>query len=80
MTNTERFKEIIAQIPFEHNDLSLVNREDSLSLFEELFTIYKKSNPVEKGSIETFLQNDLDSVYKFVHWMPPHKNRILSVM
>ncbi len=73
MTNTERFKEIIAQIPFEHNDLSLVNREDSLSLFEELFTIYKKSNPVEKGSIETFLQNDLDSVYKFVHWMPPYK-------
>lgn len=73
MTNTERFKEIITQIPFEHNDLSVVNREESLSLFEELFEIYKKSNSAEKGSIETFLQSDRDSVYKFVHWIPPYE-------
>lgn len=73
MTNTERFKEIVTQIPFEHNDLSVVNREESLSLFEELFEIYKKSNPAEKGSIETFLQSDRDSVYKFVHWIPPYE-------
>ena len=73
MTKTERFKEIITQIPFEHNDLSVVNREEYLSLFEELFEIYKKSNPAEKGSIETFLQSDRDSAYKFVHWIPPYE-------
>ena len=71
MTNTKRFKEIITKIPFEHNDLNVVNREEYLPLFEELFKIYKNSSPSERNSMETFVQNDIELSYKFVHWIPP---------
>jgi len=71
MTNIERFKDIITKIPFEHNDLSVVNQEENLPLFEELFEIYKKSTPEERNSIGTFVQSDRDLSYKFVHWIPP---------
>lgn len=71
MSNVERFKEIITQIPFEHNDLSVVNREEYQPLFEELFDIYINSSPIEKSSINEFVQNDRDLSYKFVHWVPP---------
>ena len=71
MTNIGRFKDIITQIPFEHNDLSVVNQEENLPLFEELFEIYKKSTPEERNSIETFVQSDRDLSYKLVHWIPP---------
>ncbi|MGF7118696.1 hypothetical protein [Methanobacterium oryzae] len=71
MSNVERFKEIITQIPFEHNDLSVVNRKEYQPLFEELFDIYINSSPIEKSSINEFVQNDRDLSYKFVHWVPP---------
>jgi len=73
LTNTKRFKEIITKIPFEHNDLNVVNREEYLPLFEELFKIYKNSSPSERNSMETFVQNDIDLSYKFVHWIPPYQ-------
>lgn len=72
MSNVERFKEIITQIPFEHNDLSVVNRKEYQPLFEELFDIYINSSPLEKSSINEFVQNDGDLSYKFVHWIPPY--------
>jgi len=31
---SERFKEIITQIPFDHSDLSVVNRKEHQPLFE----------------------------------------------
>lgn len=71
MTNTERFKEIITKIPFEHNDLNVVNQDENLPLFEELFEIYKNSTTAERNSIGTFVQSDRDLIYKFVHWIPP---------
>lgn len=71
MTNTEQFKKIITNIPFEHNDLNVVNREEYLPLFEELFEIYKNSSPSERNSMETFVQNNVELCYKFVHWIPP---------
>lgn len=71
MSNVERFKEIITQIPFDHNDLSVVNRKEYQPLFEKLFDIYKNSSPIEKFSINEFVQNDRDLSYKFVHWVPP---------
>lgn len=89
MTNLERFKEILIQIPFDHNDLSVVNREEYLPLFEELFEIYRNSDPAQMGSMETFVQSDRDFVYKFVHWVPPYEDsdpkryveyRLLSVI
>ena len=43
MSNVGRFKEIIIYIPFDHNDLSVVNRKEYQPLFEELFDIYKNS-------------------------------------
>ncbi len=52
MTNIERFKEILIQIPFDHNDLSLVNQDEYLPLFLELFEIYKYSSPKDRNSIE----------------------------
>lgn len=73
MTNLERFKEILIQIPFDHNDLSVVNQEEYSPLFEELFEIYRNSNPVEKSSIEAFVQNDRDLTYKLVHWIPRYQ-------
>ena len=73
MTNLERFKKILIQIPFDHNDLSVVNQEEYLPLFEELFEIYKNSNPVEKSFMEAFVQNDRDLTYKLVHWIPPYQ-------
>lgn len=72
MTIVERFKEIIIQIPFDHDDLGVVNQDEYLPLFEELFKIYEDSSPAEKGSIEMFVQSDRDLVYKFVHWIPPY--------
>jgi hypothetical protein len=71
MSNVEQFKEIITQIPFEHNDLSVVNKEEYQPLFEELFDIYINSSPLEKSSINEFVQKDRDLSYKFVHWVPP---------
>jgi hypothetical protein len=68
---SERFKEIITQIPFDHSDLSVVNRKEHQPLFEELFEIYKNSSPLEKSSINEFVQNDIDLSYKLVHWIPP---------
>ncbi len=68
---SERFKEIITQIPFDHGDLKVVNRKEYQPLFEELFEIYKNSSPLEKSSINEFVQNDIDSSYKLVHWIPP---------
>ncbi len=72
MSNVEQFKEIITQIPFKRNDLSLVNREENQPLFEELFQIYKDSSALEKSEINTFVQNDIDLSYKLVHWIPPY--------
>lgn len=72
MSNVEQFKEIITKIPFEHNDLSIVNKEEYQPLFEELFQIYKDSSPIEKSEINRFVQNDRDLSYKFVHWIPPY--------
>jgi hypothetical protein len=71
MANTERLKEIVTNIPFEHNDLNVINREEYLPLFEELFEIYKNSSPAERNSMETFVQNDAELCYKLVHWIPP---------
>lgn len=68
---SERFKEIITQIPFDHSDLKVVNRKEYQPLFEELFEIYKNSSPLEKSSINDFVQNDRDLSYKLVHWIPP---------
>ena len=68
---SERFKEIITQIPFDHGDLKVVNRKENQPLFEELFEIYKNSSPLEKSSINEFVQNDRDLSYKLVHWIPP---------
>ncbi|MEN6292418.1 MAG: hypothetical protein ABFC34_13180 [Methanobacterium sp.] len=68
---SEWFKEIITQIPFDHSDLSVVNRKEHQPLFEELFEIYKNSSPLEKSSINEFVQNDIDLSYKLVHWIPP---------
>jgi hypothetical protein len=48
MTNTERFKEIITQIPFEHNDLSVVNREENLPLFKNYLRFIKPQH-LQKG-------------------------------
>lgn len=72
MSNVEQFKEIIIQIPFEHNDLSVVNKEEYQSLFEELFEIYINSSDLEKSEINNFVQKDKDLSYKFVHWIPPY--------
>ena len=69
---SERFKEIITQIPFDHSDLKIVNRKEYQPLFEELFEIYKNSSPLEKSSINEFVQNDRDLSYKLVHWIPPY--------
>lgn len=55
MANIEQFKKIITTIPFEHNDLNVVNLEEYLPLFEELFEIYKNSSPSERNSMETFV-------------------------
>lgn len=74
MSNFERFTEILTQIPFEHNDLSVVNRAEYSPLFEELFGIYKNSSTVEKSAIEEFVQKDRDLSYKFVHWIPPFQD------
>ncbi|HHY00361.1 MAG TPA: hypothetical protein GX531_03170 [Methanothermobacter sp.] len=73
MDDLERFKEILIQIPFDHYDLNVVNREEYLLLFEELFEIYENSTPAEKNSMEMFVQSDQDFIYKFVHWMPPYE-------
>ncbi len=73
MTNLKRFKEILTQIPFDHNDLSVVNQKENLNSFEELFEIYKNSNPAERNSMETFVQKDRNLTYKFVHWIPPYQ-------
>lgn len=71
MFNVQIFKEILIQIPFDRSDLSIVNRKEYYPLFEELFEIYKNSDPLEKSSINKFVQNDRDLSYKFVHWIPP---------
>ncbi len=71
MTNLELFKEKLSQIPFDHNDLSVMNQEEYLHLFEELFELYTNSNPRERSSMETFVQSERDLTYKFVHWIPP---------
>ncbi len=73
MSNIQRFKDIITQIPFDHGDLSVVNRIKYQPLFEELFEIYKNSNPLEKSSINEFVQNNRDLSYKLVHWIPPYQ-------
>lgn len=73
MANLERFKEILIQIPFDHNNLSVVNQEEYLPLFEELYEIYKNSNPTEKSSMEASVQNDRDLTYKLVHWITPYQ-------
>jgi hypothetical protein len=73
MTNLELFKEILSQIPFDHNDLSVLNQEEYYPLFEELFKLYSNSSPEEKNSMEIFVQNDRDLTYKFVHWIPPYQ-------
>ena len=73
LTNIEGFKEIIIKIPFEHNDLNVVNQEENLPLFEELIEIYIKSSPSEQNSMETFVRNHRDLTYKLVHWIPPYQ-------
>ena len=73
MANLERFKEIIIQIPFDHNDLNVVNQDENLPLFEKLFEIYKNSTPSERNSMEAFVKSDRFLTYKFVHWIPPYQ-------
>jgi hypothetical protein len=72
MSSVQRFKEIITQILFEHNDLSVVNRKEYQHLFEELFDIYKNSSAIERSEINIFVQNDRNLSYKLVHWIPPY--------
>ncbi|HML04172.1 MAG TPA: hypothetical protein VK426_00215 [Methanobacterium sp.] len=70
MSNIERFKEILIQVPFDRYDLSLVNRREYQPLFEELFEIYRNSNGTERSLITEFVKSELDLSYKLVHWHP----------
>lgn len=71
MSNVERFKDILTQIPFERSDLSVVNKKDYLPLFEELTEIYNDSNVLERSLITQFVQSDINLSYRLVHWVHP---------